>query len=148
MKKADPVVVDALQQTLVDLIALELQGKQAHWNIHGPSFRSLHLALDEVVGVARTQLDEVAERLAQIGANPDGRPETVAATTTLAPIDGGALEADKTYLLMSEKVQAVSDAVKEVIKPVDDVDPVSGDLLIGASEALDVQAWFLRAATE
>lgn len=148
MKKADPIVTDALQQTLVDLISVELQGKQAHWNIHGPSFRSLHLALDEVVGVARTQLDNVAERIAQIGESPDGRAETVAATTTLDPIDGGPLEADKTYLLMAEKVQAVSDKIKESIKPVDDVDPVSGDLLIAASEALDVQAWFLRAATE
>lgn len=148
MKKADAVVVDALQQTLVDLISLELQGKQAHWNIYGPSFRSLHLALDEVVAVVRTQLDEVAERLAQIGANPDGRAETVAETTILEPIDAGPLHDDKTYVQMAEKIQAVSDKVKESIKPVDDLDPVSGDLLISTAQALDLQGWFLRAATE
>lgn len=148
MKKPDPVVVDALQQTLVDLISLELQGKQAHWNIYGPSFRALHLALDEVVDVARNQLDEVAERLAQIGANPDGRPETVAEATTLEAIDAGPLRDDKTYVLMAEKVQAVSDRIKEAISPVDDLDPVSGDLLIATAQALDLQGWFLRAATE
>jgi starvation-inducible DNA-binding protein len=42
-----------LQSVLVDLIALHLQGKQAHWNIVGPNFRDLHLQLDEIVGDVR-----------------------------------------------------------------------------------------------
>ena len=36
-----------LQSTLVELIALSLIGKQLHWNIIGPEFRSLHLHLDQ-----------------------------------------------------------------------------------------------------
>lgn len=148
MTEVNATVTEALQQSVVDLIALELQSKQAHWNIRGEQFRSLHLALDEVVDQARTLADEVAERLAQVGGTPDGRPETVATTTVLAPIDAGILETGKTYVLMAEKVQQVSDKVKEAIKPVDDVDPVSGDILIATSEALDQQAWLLRSATE
>ncbi len=148
MAGTDSTVANALQQSLVDLIALELQSKQAHWNIRGASFRSLHLALDEVVDTARKLLDEVAERLAQIGGSPDGRAATVARDSVLDNIDDGPLQADKTYQLMAEKVQQVSDQIKSVISAVDDVDPVSGDLLISASGALDLQAWFLRAATE
>ena len=49
MTQAHPVVAAALQQALVDLTALSLQGKQAHWNIEGPGFRSLHLHLDEII---------------------------------------------------------------------------------------------------
>ncbi|MDN5559196.1 MAG: DNA starvation/stationary phase protection protein [Ruaniaceae bacterium] len=145
---AESTTTRALQQGVVDLIALELQAKQAHWNVRGPQFRSLHLALDEVVAAARTQLDEVAERLSQIGGTPDGRPATVIAGTVLDEIDGGILQTDKAYALMAEKVQKVSDSIKESIKPVDDEDPVSSDLLIQVSAALDLQAWFLRAATE
>ncbi len=148
MKEANPAVTDALQQVLVDLIALELQSKQAHWNIQGTSFRSLHLALDEVVDKTRELLDEVAERLAQIGAFPDGRPETVARTASIGDIDGGKLETQKTYVLMAEKVQAVSDEIKEYIDPVDEHDHISGDLLISAAGELDLQAWFLRSATD
>ncbi len=146
--KPEPVVADALQQTLVDMIALELQSKQAHWNIRGPRFRALHLALDEVVDVAREQADVVAERLAQIGGIPDGRPSTVDKTTTLEQIDFGLLEVDKTYQLMAEKIQTVSDKIKEAIDPVDEVCHVSGDILIGAASALDLKAWLLRSATE
>ncbi|MSS85010.1 DNA starvation/stationary phase protection protein [Actinomycetaceae bacterium WB03_NA08] len=144
----EPVVADALQQTLVDLISLELQSKQAHWNIRGARFRALHLALDEVVDAAREQADTVAERLAQIGGIPDGRVTAVSQTSSLEEIDYGLLEVDKTYQLMAEKVQEVSDRIKSVIEPVDEKCHVSGDILIAAAETLDKQAWLLRSATE
>lgn len=37
----------ALQATLPDLLDLSLVAKQAHWNLHGPRFRSVHVQLDE-----------------------------------------------------------------------------------------------------
>ncbi|CAM5571718.1 Starvation-induced DNA protecting protein OS=Streptomyces glaucescens OX=1907 GN=SGLAU_28530 PE=3 SV=1 [Streptomyces glaucescens] len=68
------VACDALQDTLVDLLGLSLIGKQAHWNIVGPRFRSIHLQLDEVVATARAHSDTVAERCAALGESPDGLP--------------------------------------------------------------------------
>ena len=44
---------ESLQQILMDLIELHLQGKQAHWNLVGTNFRDLHLHLDVVVDIAR-----------------------------------------------------------------------------------------------
>jgi hypothetical protein len=38
-------VLAELQSMLVELIDLALIGKQAHWNVEGPHFRSLHLEL-------------------------------------------------------------------------------------------------------
>lgn len=73
-ESARQVVGEALQGTLVDLLGLSLIGKQAHWNIVGPRFRSIHLQLDEVVDTARTYADTVAERAATLGVPPDGRP--------------------------------------------------------------------------
>nr|WP_306420756.1 ferritin-like domain-containing protein [Arthrobacter sp. JCM 19049] len=62
---------DALQSVLVNLIDLQLVGKQAHWNIVGPNFRDLHLNLDEVVDIARKGSDEIAERMRALHATPD-----------------------------------------------------------------------------
>lgn len=70
----------ALQDTLVDLIDLSLIAKQAHWNVVGKQFRSVHLDLDELVTVAREFTDSAAERATAIGVSPDGRAETVAKT--------------------------------------------------------------------
>jgi starvation-inducible DNA-binding protein len=84
-------VAGELQGMLVDLIDLALIGKQAHWNVEGRWFRSLHLDLDELVDDWRTLGDEVAERAVAIGAAPDGRAETVAGSTEIEPLPTGAL---------------------------------------------------------
>ena len=80
---ASAALSDNLQRVLTDLIALELVGKQIHWNVVGPNFRDIHLNLDDVVDIAREGSDEVAERMRAINAVPDGRPATIAAATTV-----------------------------------------------------------------
>src|SRR6201999_3476127 len=72
-----------LQRVLVDLVELHLQGKQAHWNVVGTNFRDLHLQLDELVDFAREGSDTIAERMRALEATPDGRSDTLAASTTL-----------------------------------------------------------------
>lgn len=57
--------------------------KQAHWSVVGPRFRSIHLALDEVVTDARAFTDEVAERATAVGVSPDGRSTTVVKDSAL-----------------------------------------------------------------
>lgn len=80
---ASPQLAQALQQIVVDLVELHLQGKQAHWNVVGHNFRDLHLQLDEIVDDAREAADTIAERMRALTTCPDGRSNTVAATTTL-----------------------------------------------------------------
>ena len=81
--QASPELRANLQRVLVDLIELHLQGKQAHWNVVGTNFRDLHLQLDELVDFAREASDTIAERMRALDAVPDGRSDTVAASTTL-----------------------------------------------------------------
>src|SRR6201998_3170841 len=81
--QASPGLAANLQRVLVDLIELQLQGKQAHWNVVGTNFRDLHLQLDELVDAAREASDTIAERMRAVDAVPDGRSDTVAATTSL-----------------------------------------------------------------
>ena len=76
---------------LVELIDLALIGKQAHWNVEGPHFRSLHLELDELVDTWRTLGDQVAERGVTLGAVPDGQAATVASFSHIAPLPAGHL---------------------------------------------------------
>src|ERR1044072_8937096 len=81
--QASPELSANLQRVLVDLIELHLQGKQAYWNVVGTNFRDMHLQLDELVDFAREGSDTIAERMRALDAVPDGRSDTVAATTTL-----------------------------------------------------------------
>ncbi|WP_112469327.1 Dps family protein [Streptomyces triticisoli] len=139
------VTGDALQSTLVDLLGLSLIGKQAHWNIVGPRFRSIHLQLDEVVAAARAFADTVAERSAALGVPPDGRPETVASAFTLpGPKDGWVRDTEVVELVV-EALEAAIGRLRERIDATEKPDPVTQDLLITITAELEKQRWMFAA---
>ena len=142
---ARQVVGDALQGTLVDLLGLSLIGKQAHWNIVGPRFRSIHLQLDEVVATARSYSDTVAERAAALGIPPDGRPETIATTCALqAPKEGWVQDTEVVGLLI-ESLETVIGQLRERIQATEEADLVTQDLLIGLTAELEKHRWMFQA---
>ena len=148
MVKPKKSVVKDLQATLVELLDLSLLGKQAHWNVVGSHFRSIHLQLDEIVDIARLSSDRVAERLATIGASPDGRAETVATSSELAPFPEGFVSGIDTVKLVTAAMETISARLHERINRVGEDDPVSQDILIGTSDEIEKAAWMLRAQLE
>ncbi|MFJ1654662.1 Dps family protein [Streptomyces sp. NPDC088337] len=139
------VTGDALQSTLVDLLGLSLIGKQAHWNIIGPRFRSIHLQLDEVVAAAREFADTVAERAAALGLPPDGRPETIASAFTLpGPKDGWVRDAEVVGIMV-ESLETAIKRLRERIDATEKPDPVTQDLLITITAELEKQRWMFAA---
>ncbi|MET8957206.1 DNA starvation/stationary phase protection protein [Streptomyces sp. NPDC004533] len=139
------VTGDALQETLVDLLGLSLVGKQAHWNIVGPRFRSIHLQLDEVVATARSYADTVAERAAALGVPPDGRPETVASAFGLPGVKDGRLRDTDVVRLMAESLRTAIGRLRTRIDATEKADPVTQDLLIGLTAELEKQRWMFDA---
>ncbi|WP_320782581.1 DNA starvation/stationary phase protection protein [Streptomyces sp. CRN 30] len=136
---------EALQDTLVDLLGLSLVGKQAHWNIVGPRFRSIHLQLDEIVSAAREFSDTVAERAAAIGVPPDGRPETIAARFALPGTKDGWLRDTEVVSLLVETLEAAIGRLRERIAVTEETDPVTQDLLIAITAELEKQRWMFQA---
>ncbi|MEE1762151.1 MULTISPECIES: Dps family protein [unclassified Streptomyces] len=136
---------DALQESLVDLLGLSLIGKQAHWNIVGPRFRSIHLQLDEVVSTTRSYADQVAERAAAIGVSPDGRPETVAARFDLQGPKEGWLRDTEVVRMLVEALEAAIGRLRERIDATEEADKVTQDLLISLTYELEKQRWMFEA---
>ena len=136
--------VAVLQSSLVDLIDLALQGKQAHWNLAGPHFRSVHLELDEIIATARLGSDEVAERIATIGASPDGRVAQVESGTRLDPFPGGFLSVESTVTTFSDRLATTIGGLRSGIEVLGDLDPISQDILISTSGELEKQLWMLQ----
>jgi starvation-inducible DNA-binding protein len=135
----------ALQESLVDLIDLHLLAKQAHWNLKGRNFRSIHLQLDEVVDLAREHADTLAERAAAIGVNPDGRARTVADSTKVRQLDAGDLQDDKAVAATTDILAEMSKRFRERIKTTDETDRVTQDLLISVAQDLEKQHWMFEA---
>lgn len=136
--------VAALQSNLSDLIDLSLQGKQAHWNLAGPHFRSVHLELDEIIATARLGSDEVAERIATLGASPDGRVAQVKAQTRLDAFPGGFQTVEATVTAYSDRLALTIEGLRASITTLGDLDPISQDLLISISSQFEKQLWMLQ----
>ncbi len=134
-----------MQKVLVDLIELASQGKQAHWNVVGTNFRDTHRQLDEIIEAARGFADTVAERMRALHALPDGRSDTVAATTTLPEFPPGEIATTEVIDLMTERLDAVSGTCRDVHDAVDEEDPTTADLLHAILESMEQFAWMVSA---
>ncbi|MEU0282668.1 DNA starvation/stationary phase protection protein [Streptomyces sp. NPDC006195] len=135
----------ALQQIVVDLVELHLQGKQAHWNVVGHNFRDLHLQLDEVVDDARESADTIAERMRALEAWPDGRSDTVSATTTLPAFPQGVQSVQAVVDLVTARLRATVDTLRTLHDQVDSEDPSTADLLHSIIDSLEKHAWMVSA---
>jgi starvation-inducible DNA-binding protein len=134
-----------LQATLVELIDLSLVGKQLHWSVVGPSFRSLHLQLDELIDSWRELADTVAERAVAIGHWPDGQAGAVAAAIELAPIERGAVEDHVVVGELTDRLAQISEYVRGRMDRLGEFDAASQDVLVEVARELEQQLWMMRA---
>ncbi|GAB3204854.1 Dps family protein [Marinactinospora thermotolerans] len=143
--EARKITGEALQRSVVDLIDLSLLAKQAHWNVVGRTFRSIHLQLDELVEAARNHTDVLAERAIAIGVNPDGRSTRVAADTAIKQPEPGYIKDDEVIALIVEVLGGVVKRFRDHIAATEEPDPVTQDLLIAAAQDLEQQHWMFEA---
>ncbi|WP_110183032.1 Dps family protein [Nocardioides solisilvae] len=134
-----------LQQMLVDLTDLHLQGKQLHWNVVGKNFRDTHLVLDEVVDAAREFSDTVAERMRALDLLPDARVRTVAAATTLPEITSEEIDTADTVDAIVAALDATAATARRIHDEVDEEDPTTADILHTVLERLEQLAWMIDA---
>ena len=132
-----------LQRVLIDLVDLHILGKQAHWNVTGRGFRDLHLQLDELVDAAREHSDVIAERMRALQVVPDGRSETVAATSDLTHYPAGLVSVGETVDAVVQRVHQTVAVAREVHDDVDAEDPATADLLHAVIDDLEKQAWMI-----
>lgn len=138
-------VAAQLQPVLIDLVALALNGKQAHWHVRGRQFNSVHTQLDSLVAEVRACTDDIAERIVALGVAVDGRAHTVAALTSAFP--DGFLADDKVIRLIVEQLDQTIDRARGTIGPLETKDPVSQDLVLQLLRTLEEHRWMFEAQT-
>jgi starvation-inducible DNA-binding protein len=146
---ADPDVTSGVAQFLgpivVDLTALSIDGKQAHWHVRGANFQAVHELLDVVVDHARDYADTAAERVVALGLPIDARTQTIGKNATTGTMTPGFQQADT---VISEVIAAIDATLRTVRTAVDELatlDPVSQDVAIEIARGLEKDRWFLFA---
>src|SRR3954471_18605212 len=82
-------LITLLNERLAEVVDLQMQLKQAHWNVKGPHFIGLHKLFDEIHEDILEYVDMVAERIVQLGGIAEGTARSVAKRSELQeyPLD-------------------------------------------------------------
>ena len=144
--KKRTAIAQLLNEQLAELIALQLQTKQAHWNVKGPSFIALHELFDSVAGEVAEFVDTVAERITALGGIAEGTVSVVAQRSKLPAyplkITSGRDHVDA----LSTAIATVGKGIRAAIDRADELgDADTADLFTGVSRDLDKKLWFVEA---
>jgi starvation-inducible DNA-binding protein len=137
--------VGALQRTLTELQQLSLQIKEAHWNVSGTLFYTLHELLQEHYEGVDKYKDMVAERLLAIGSSADGRATTIVKTSALPEIPGGYIDDAQVIAWFTNAYKQVAEEVRAGIKDTEKPDPTTSNLLQTVEDGIDKYQWQMRA---
>lgn len=141
-------VATALQNRLHALNDLHLTLKHVHWNVVGPQFVAVHEMLDPQVEAVRVMADEIAERIATLGASPKGTPGSIVSERSWDDYSVGRASAIAHLGALDLVYTGVIADHRKAIAAVSEPDPITEDLLIGQSGKLELFHWFVRAHLE
>ncbi|WP_034890884.1 Dps family protein [Gillisia sp. Hel_I_29] len=142
--EASSQVSSELQNILYDVIAQFHAVQQAHWNVQGPQFESLHSLLGDFYKSLSGDIDQLAERKLALGQAADGRPSAVATKAKLGDTPTGFQKDHEVIKSLVMSTKKLSDNLAESIELVGDKDVVTQDLLIGIQYDIDTYLWKLR----
>jgi starvation-inducible DNA-binding protein len=141
-------VVTLLQDRLNALNDLALTLKHVHWNVVGPQFIGVHTMLDPQVDAVRLMVDDLAERIAAMGASPIGTPGALVKARTWDDYDVGRADAIAHMGALDVVYAGIIEAHRDAIEKTERLDPVTQDMLIEQAEQLEQFHWFVRAHLE
>ncbi len=139
-------VIEILNVRLAELIDLQLESKQAHWNVKGPDFIALHELFDKIVSAAIEYVDLVAERVVQLGGVALGTRQEVTRTSKMKPYPIDIADGHDHVEALSNAIASCGKGVRHSIDETDKLeDADSTDILTEISRGLDKWLWFVEA---
>jgi len=139
------VLIDLLDARLADAIDLQTQMKQAHWNVKGPTFISLHELFDKINEDVEEYVDLIAERAVQLGGAVHGTARQVASRSTLTeyPI---AKDGRQHVGAVAAALASFGKGARAAIDQSDGLgDKDTADIFTEISRGVDKWLWFVEA---
>ncbi|HEU5122876.1 MAG TPA: DNA starvation/stationary phase protection protein Dps [Verrucomicrobiae bacterium] len=142
-------LIGLMTQRLADAIDLQLQLKQAHWNVKGPNFIGLHELFDEVNADVAGYVDLIAERIVQLGGIAEGTARVAAGRSRLGeyPLDiaDGAAHVEAV-------ARALSTFGRDARNTIDEADELgdadTADIFTEISRGIDKWLWMVEAHSQ
>jgi starvation-inducible DNA-binding protein len=138
--------IGLLQPRLADASDLIMQAKQAHWNVKGPHFFSLHELFDKIAEDFEGYADDLAERIVQLGGVAEGTVQAVAKATSLPAYPVQASQGKEHIEALAASLAAFAKAVRQAIDAAAEAKDIdTADLFTEVSRGVDKWLWFVEA---
>src|SRR5215470_12738258 len=142
-------VIDIANQRLADIIDLQTQLKQAHWNVKGPHFIGLHELFDKIAEEVESYVDLIAERIVQLGGIAQGTARVAASRSRL---DEYPLDIADGSAHVEAVARALSTFGREARMTIDETDRLDDadttDIFTEVSRGIDKWLWFVEAHSQ
>ena len=147
---ADRSELNALMnQRLADAIDLQMQMKQAHWNVKGPSFIGLHKLFDEVEQAVASYVDLIAERIVQLGGIAEGTVRVAAKRSRLDEYPLSIANGLAHVEAVARALSTFGHEARNMIGEADELDDAgTADLFTEISRGIDKWLWFVEAHSQ
>ena len=135
-----------MNQRLASAIDLQLQLKQAHWNVKGPNFIGLHELFDKVSEAIEPYVDMIAERIVQLGGTAEGTIRGAANRSRLTEYPSSIGDGSAHVDAVAHALSTFAYESRNTITEADELeDAVTADLFTEVTRGIDKWLWFVEA---
>jgi starvation-inducible DNA-binding protein len=145
-QQARAQLVELCNARLADAIDLQTQCKQAHWNVKGPDFISLHELFDKINEDVEEYVDLLAERAVQLGGIAEGTVRSVAKRSALPEYAAKGPTGPDHVDALSSALAAFGKLARLAIDRSNEFnDADTADIFTEISRGVDKWLWFVEA---
>jgi starvation-inducible DNA-binding protein len=138
--------VSLLNERLADSIDLMMQAKQAHWNVRGQGFFSLHELFDKVYEEMSGYVDVIAERASLLGGRVGGTVRIAAERSQLNEYPLTIVDGAKHVEALSMALATFGELTRKAITEADGLgDAATADVFTEVTRGTDKLLWFVEA---
>jgi starvation-inducible DNA-binding protein len=139
-------LIEILNRRLADAIDLQLQCRQAYWNVKGPNFLSLRELFDKVAEEVEEYANLIAEHIVQLGGKAEGTAHAVAGRSSLdghLPTSAGHIDILTTTLTdFGRHTRYASTQATELS------DADTADIFTEIARGIDKWLWFVQTSQQ
>jgi starvation-inducible DNA-binding protein len=138
--------IGLLNQLLADALDLQMQTRQAHWNVKGPSFIALHELFGKMSDELDAIADDIAERVSALGGVAQGTVQVVTNESRLPKYSTELVTGRGHLEALSGSMACFARSAREASSSADDLcDGSTADLFTEVSRESDKLLWLLEA---
>lgn len=134
-----------LAQLLADFQIYYTNLRNLHWNVKGHSFFIMHAKYEEMYNSAAEQVDEIAERILQLGGTPESKFSEYLKIATIKELGKVECGKEAIELILGYFKNLIAQERALIALANDAHDDVTADLMTGYIAAQEKTVWMLLA---